>query len=266
MLDTKSIIEKWYKKIGFSSSYDKEFYKALDEYEINPDAKIEDYDINCEDGRKNLLYYLYFCEDTEKRYKDSGIPDDVLMDTLEDISRWLDIWSDLKGSMYLGELDWLSYHLKARLFKLGRLQFCFANHYEIPQRGIKKGDSVIDTHIPAAGPLDAEECRKSFDFAREFFSKYFPDYKWEVFTCHSWLLGEDFAKMLGEDSNIVKFQRMYNIYEQYESDAVLSYVFRWKIKRARVLNAEAKSGFAKKLKALVQEDAVFHGGGGYIDR
>ena len=265
-MNAKNIIEKWYKRIGFSSSYDNEFYKALDEYEINTELKIEDYDLKCEDGKKNFLYFLYFCEDTERRYNKLGIGEEILMDTLADIPRWLDTWSGLKGEMYLGELDWLGYHLRGDLFKLGRLQFCFAKHYEIPQKGIKKGDGVIDTHIPAAGPLLPEECQKSFDFAREFFAKYFPDYKWEVFTCHSWLLGQDLADILGEDSNIIKFQRMYNIYSQYEGDAILSYVFRWKMKREYLPDVEAKSGFAKKVKELALNGAVFHGGAGYIDR
>ena len=60
-MNAKNIIEKWYKRIGFPSSYDNEFYKALDEYEINTELKIEDYDLKCEDGKKNFLYFLYFC-------------------------------------------------------------------------------------------------------------------------------------------------------------------------------------------------------------
>ncbi len=265
-MDTKAIVKKWYEKIGFPSKYDNEFYSSLESYEINPSLTVEEYDINETDGKKNFLYFLYFCEEMQRKYNEKGIGEDILMDTLYDIPRWLDIWSGLKGELYLGELDWLSHHLGVKLFKLGRLQFCFANHYEFPDRGIKKGDAVIDTHIPAAGPLSPDECKKSFDFARGFFAKYYPDYKWEVFTCHSWLLGEDLADILGENSNIIKFQKLFTIDNQYESDAVLSYTFRWKIKRDDLSGIEAKSSFAKKIKELALNGAVFHGGTGYINR
>ena len=262
----KEIIKKWYNKIGFPSHYDADFALALETYEIDESISLENYDLNEEDGKKNFLYFLYFCEQTQRLYREKGISEDVLMDTLADIPRWLDTWSELKGEMYLGELEWLSHHLGAKLFKLGRLQFCFASHYEFPGIGIKKGDTVIDTHIPADGPLSIDECAKSFDYAREFFAKFYPDYKWDVFTCHSWLLGEDLADILDDNSNIIKFQRLFVIEEQYESDAILSYTFRWKIKRADMADAEATSGFAKKIKKLALDGAVFHGGTGYIER
>ena len=91
-------------------------------------------------------------------YQEKGIEESVLMDTLSDLPHWLKTWSDLKGCLYLGELDWFSHHFRMKLFKLGRLQFCFADRYSFPDRGIKKGDTVIDIHIPAAGPLRIEEC------------------------------------------------------------------------------------------------------------
>lgn len=263
---TKQIIQKWYNKIGFDKKYDDEFYKALESYDIDENLNIDTYNLNEEDGKKNFLYFLYFCEETQRKYKEIGIPDDILMDTLFDMTRWLDIWSDLKGEMYLGELDWLSRHLGAKLFKLGRLQFCFANHYEFSKRGIKKGDAVIDCHIPAEGPLDIDECKKSLDFAREFFAKFYPDYKWDVFTCHSWLLGEDLKDILNENSNIIKFQNLFTIEEQYESDAILGYTFRWKAKREDLHTIEATSSFAKKVKELALGGKVFHGGTGYINR
>lgn len=262
----KEIIKKWYKRIGFPTKYDIEFYDALEKYDIDPNAKLEDYDLNCEDGKKNFLYFLYFCEETKRKYKEKGIPDDILMDTIYDITRWLDTWSDLKGGLYLGELEWLSHHLGAKLFKLGRLQFCFADNYAFPKRGIKKGDTVIDTHIPAEGPLDIEACKKSFDFAREFFAEFYPDYKWDVFTCHSWLLGNDLTEVLSENSNILKFQNMFTIDEQFESDAILSYTFQWKIKRDGLGNVEPTSSFAKRVKEKALSGGVFHGGSGYIDR
>ncbi len=265
-MTSKEIIKKWYNKIGFPKRYDAEFYSALESYEIDESITIDTYDLNCEDGKKNFLYFLYFCEATEQVYKKLGIGEDILIDTLGDIPRWLDIWSDLKGNLYLGELEWLSHHLRAKLFKLGRLQFCFANNYEILERGIKKGDTVIDVHIPAVGPLLADECIKSINYAKEFFTRFFPDYKWEVFTCHSWLLGEELGELLDDVSNIIKFQKLFTIDSQSESDAILGYTFRWKIKREELFCVEPKSSFAKKIKEMALNGGVFHEGTGYINK
>lgn len=265
-MTSKEIIKKWYNKIGFPEHYDKEFYAALDNYEIDESITIDTYDLNCEDGKKNLLYFLYFCEATQNLYKEKGISEEVLMDTFADFPRWLDIWSGLKGEMYLGELDWFSYQLRAKLFKLGRLQYCFSAGYEIPEIGLKKEDKFVAIHIPAAGPLVLDECEKSLDFARSFFEKFFPEQKWEFFTCHSWLLGEDLRELLDENSNILKFQKLFTIESQYESDAILAYTFRWKIKRDELGTVQATSSFAKKVMEKALNGGVFHGGLGYIKR
>ncbi len=265
-MNSKEIVLKWYNKLCFPKHYDEDFYRILESYEIDKTLTIDNYDLNSKDGKKNFLFFLYFCEETERIYKEKGISTEILLDTLADIPRWLDIWSGLKGELYLGELDWLSYHLKAKLFKLGRLQFCFSNSYEFPKIGVKKGDAVVDTHIPAAGPLDIKECQKSFDFAREFFAKYFPEKEWKVFTCHSWLLGEDLKELLNENSNILKFQKLFTIDSQHETDSILSYTFRWKIKREEINDVEVSSPFTQKIKEKALSGGVFHGGLGYIIR
>ena len=264
MVMVTEIIQKWYGKIGFSNSYDEEFYKALETYEIDPDAKLETYDINCEDGKKNFLYFLYFCEETEKIYNEIGIGKKILFDTLQDFIYWLDIWSKIKGELHLGQLVWMREILSAKIFRLGRLQFCLAKHYRCQKN--ENQNNVIACHIPAGEPLDSKECIKSFDFARDFFSRFYPEYHWEKFICHSWLLGEELVDILGENSNIVKFQKLFTIEEQIESDSILHYVFGENINRDDVKNLDAKSGLAKKVKELMCDGAVFHVGSGYINR
>ena len=103
-MGAKSVIAFWYKKLNFPSKYDGEFYRALEEIEIPADSKLEDYDPKCEDGKRNLLAYLYFCEELKRRYEEKGIGEDILMDTLSDLVVWTDVWSELKGELWLGEL------------------------------------------------------------------------------------------------------------------------------------------------------------------
>ena len=69
-----------------------------------------------------------------------------------------------KAGLYLGELNWLKRHLSMKLFKLGRLQFAFGEAIcDLAEKNIKKGDNVIEVHIPAAGHLLKSECEKSFE-------------------------------------------------------------------------------------------------------
>ena len=147
------------------------------------------------------------------------------------------------------EQGWLERHLSMKLFKLGRLQFSPGKaEMDIPALGITKGDPMMEIHIPAVGPLDQEECLKSIERAKEFFAKYDPDYQYRYFTCHSWLLDTSLKQLLGETSNIIRFQNMFAVLHEEKSDAILRYVFRWDCTREMLPQMTCSSGFAKKVR------------------
>ena len=261
------IVEKWYKSLPFNRKYDEEFYKALDEIYIDEEWKIEDYDKKCENGKQNLLAYLYFLEDMKKRYLDLGIDESIFTDSAEDIVRWCDAWSETKGELYLGELNWLTPVFMAKIIKLGRLQFCFAQEtHTIEKYGIEKGDTVLAIHIPAAGPLLLEDCKRSVDMAREFFPKIFPGTDYKCFTCHSWLLDPTHSEIMKPGSNILAFQTMFDIVDKNVSDSLFGYVFRWKMTRAELENAECKSSFAKTVREAALSGRKFYAGLGVIEK
>ena len=136
----KYTINKWYCKLNFPSDMDSDFKKLLSSTELDADLTIESYDTKEKDGGKNLLYFLFFCEELSQKYKQKGIPENILYATLCDIVTWTKTWSALKGELYLGELEWLKRHLEMRLFKLGRLQFCIADsEFEIHEKCLAKG-------------------------------------------------------------------------------------------------------------------------------
>lgn len=248
-MGTKSVIEFWYKKLNFPSKYDEEFYRALEDIEIPADSRLEEYDTKCEDGRRNLLTYLYFCEELKRRYEEKGIGEDVLLDTLSDLVVWTDVWTELKGELWLSELYWLNYHLSMRLFKLGRLQFCLGKaKHDVPACGLAVGDPVVEVHIQAVGPLKREDCEASFARAREFFARYYPECPYKCFTCHSWLMDKKLDEVLSPDSNIIRFRDMFDIVHEQPSDAILKYVFRWDTTVENLAHAPAASGFAQRVK------------------
>ena len=204
--DTRRVIRAWYTRLQFPTEFDAEFDAALLAYTVPADAKIEDYDVKEEDGKKNLLHFLYFCEETARRYAALGISEEILLATLADIVTYTKHWSGIKGTLVLFELPWLRRHLTVRIFRLGRLQFCTGkSECDIPKIGVKKEDPILEVHIPEGEKLSTDACLASFDEARAHFAKYSPDFTYACFTCHSWLLDETLRKYLSEGSNILLF-------------------------------------------------------------
>ena len=154
----------------FPSKYDREFYEALESIYVSEASNYADYDINDGDGKKNFLHYLYFCEALKKGYIEKGIPLKYLYDNLEDVNVWTDIWSDLKGELYLGVLDWFNGIYGMETYKVGRLQYKIKkSNRDIPEVSLKKGDNILEVHIPARGPLCEDECKVSFKQTKIFF-------------------------------------------------------------------------------------------------
>lgn len=255
---TREICQKWYGILGFPSKYDSEFASALDEIAVPDTATIDTYDASESDGRKNLLYYLFFCEELSRRYAEKGISERILLDTLGDIVIWTEIWSSVKGRMYLGELVWLTGHLSMKLFRIGCLEYMpTTSHVDCPELGLRKSDNILDIHIPHGAKITPEGCCHSIDEAHRFFSKHYPEFIYSFGHCHSWLLDPSLKSMLREDSNILNFQRMFHIVNgaENESLAALRYVFTWDTDGDNLADAIPSSRFSAKIK-----DHVLDGG------
>ncbi len=264
---TTEIIEKWYGRLGFPSVYDSEFKKALSEISISDDITIDTYDCECTDGKRNLLSFLFFAEKLAEEYAELGLPEKVLLDTLYDVVIWTDTWSKVKGELYLGELKWLKCHYTKRLFRIGRLQYAMGKPlYDVEKYGIKKGDSIIEVHIPADGPIDPAECRKSVAMAKEFFAKYYPDFKYEYFSCHSWLLDNNLKEYLKEGSNILEFAKLFDVLYEEDSYALLRYIFKWDTDIENLKDAVCTSSFSERIKKAALRGAKFHESYGFFRR
>lgn len=260
-----NIIKKWYNEISFPQKYDEEFYDALDNIYVDEKIGIEDYDINEENGKKNFLYFLYFCEDLKAKYEEKGIPIHYMYDNLQDLPRWLETWSNLKGELFLGELTWLRWHFKMALFKIGRLQyFMYQSFDDVPEKNLKNGDNILAMHIPADGTLDNEKCISSIKEARGFFAKYFPEFEYVHITCHSWLLGKTVDSLLGEESNIIKFKKLFDIIKDDENDGILNYVIGWEKTRTDVMNMQFESRFQNEIKKRVCAGEKFYAALGVV--
>ena len=162
-------------------------------------------------GIFNLAVILKLACDVKSKYDYAGIDEKVYYDTMSDIK----IWCDKTGGKGLKNYDWLKNHVRFELFRLGRLQFQF---YECKNKTLiygklpfTYGDKLIYVHIPEGESLAEEKCRASFDEAKEFFNRYFPEYEYKYYFCESWLLFEDNKEFMAKDSNILKFMSLFDI-------------------------------------------------------
>ncbi len=247
------IVKHWYSRLPFSDHYRSKFDSLLTEYSSDIAAEFS------ENPQRNLLAALYRCDRLEQEYRQRGINKTVLLNTLEDIVRWVDIWYDLTGELGLMETAWLSRHFDCRLFALGRLQFCMgSSEHAVPDAGVSEGTPVLEVHIPSSGPLLFEECVRSVAMARRFFAAHFPEYPYRCFTCHSWLLDPTLKLFLKENSNILQFQKLFQVVQNDASDAALKYIFHWNTTRETLPACHAASHLATEIKRYVSSGGTLY--------
>lgn len=79
------------------------------------------------------------------------------------------------------------------------------------RKSVSPGENTLSVHIAAGAPMDAHACIESFQQAKIFFEKYFPNKPFKLFTCDSWLLDPQLKTFLPESSNIVQFQKRFHL-------------------------------------------------------
>ena len=148
-----------------------------------------------------------------------GISEAVSWTTLADLGRNLAVDRRMNREGWPVMQAWLTLHTRGGLYELGRLQH-------------QRGDGTVSLHIPDAGPLTPELVTASLDEAQAFFPRHFPREQYTSFSCGSWLLDPQLLEYLPEDSNIIRFQRRFELEPYREPEGldadveVLRFVFR----------------------------------------
>ena len=261
------IAKKWYRRLGFPKEYDADFFDALGKIPVSDAITLEGYDKGCTCGARNLISYLFLCEKTKEKYETMGLPEEILDATLSDLVRWTTEWTNVKGELYLGELSWLSRHLSASIYRIGRLQYCKGEAaVDIPSLGVVKGDPIIEVHIPKGERFSKDACLVSLAEARAFFAKHFPDYNYKCFTTHSWLLDETLKKYLPTESGILQFASLFEIVGRDASDALFKYIFTWDTTRRNLSYRYPLSSLAAKVQRAALAGETFYEVHGAIAR
>ncbi|MFG1973306.1 acyltransferase domain-containing protein [Nonomuraea fuscirosea] len=173
--------------------------------------------------------YLAVLPRTLRYHAERGIDPRTSWETLSTLGPMMAEHRSVHGLGGVGGFDQWCPPLKFRgtEYKLGRLEYD-RGHGERPD-GMT--EYVLHLHIPSGTPLSPDSCDESFDLARTFFERHFPDEPVSHFACHSWLLDPQLAEYLPERSNIVRFLRRFTLKPRTSGDAdradgdLLEYLF-----------------------------------------
>lgn len=126
---------------------------------------------------------------------DNGLnPETVYFDTISDIRIWQEVHKRKTGEIGLSELYWVANCVKGDLYRFGRLQF-----------EPDKSTDIVHIHIPEGKNLDVNECINNINLAKNFFDGC------SGFDCESWLLSPNILSLLPKESNIRKFQALFDV-------------------------------------------------------
>jgi len=128
-------------------------------------------------------------------YKEKGISDEIFFDTMKCFTRFSGECLEKTGRLAFDREWWTGRQIGLHLFRIGLLEF-----------DMKYGDDpYIGVHIPSDSVLEYGALKASFDSAREFFAKYFPEYKDCEIRCSTWLFAPEVRERLSETSRIRMF-------------------------------------------------------------
>ena len=180
-------------------------------------------DVDTSYGMSALMAMLLKASMYWDEYEKKGISYEIYVDTMSDIKVWAYNYRRVHGKLGLSELSWVDGSVVLHRFKLGRLQYNFTEFTEKESHdisvGLKTGDKLLEIHIQQDGPFTDELCGQSLEMAKDFYRKYFPEWDFKGFICHSWLLSPGLSQVLPETSNIIKFGKRFTVIEnQVEND------------------------------------------------
>lgn len=177
------------------------FYQEEDRFEEELARKTE---------KEKFLLCLYtrMAVEVYNDFRKDGIADQVYFDTFYDFTIWYRRCVKTKGIGGLIQAKWLGLPLRRKIYRLGRLQF---------EPGVLPsaygGEPALHVHIPEGEKLDPERCIDALERADIFF-----DHIYKYYDCLSWLLSPNLKKILGEESNIIRFQNLFRICDTVYQD------------------------------------------------
>lgn len=144
-----------------------------------------------------------------EEYAERGIPNDVFFATMRFCTRFLREHYQTYQTYKFVWAWWFPRQLSLQEYRIGALEYEF----------VDADDREIAIHIPSDADLRKESVVRSIRGFMEFRKKYYPEWKNVKLTCDTWMLMPELKELLGEKSNLLAFQSLFEI-DTVDYDAV----------------------------------------------
>ena len=161
-----------------------------------------------------LLNYILLTPHMKTLYEQRGIDLEIYRDSVLDLKWKLFECIRMHGIFGTFVAQWHKHFFKMAMFALGRLQFHvtdFGRDATVGGITLTPETKVINTHIPACGPLTEELCIDAYSRAEKFFDGLFPKDSPTIIKCDSWLLFPEHKMILPETSGIRRFAEQFSL-------------------------------------------------------
>lgn len=162
--------------------------------------ELKEYCGDDERGFRILSICMHCLLRTYDGYMEKGISEKIFFDTAGFIPRFLNEHKRVHGTSAFTWAHWIPRQIAMEEFRIGDYE------YELIDDGEKK---KISLHIPS----DAELASGDIEAVYPFLERYYPEYSGAEMFCSSWLLVPALRELLDKDSNIIKFQSRFSVYE-----------------------------------------------------
>lgn len=261
--EASAVICGAYNKIKADSKLYGKFISAADTYAntASEDYRIKIDEISRELGIShytvNIILVIYTMETyTKKLFAENGYSEQLYNDTMADTAEKLNECKKLYKVWGVFTLEWYRLLCKGRVFTHGRLQYELYNAPTDYKDIIKKGEPLLNCHIPGGSKLLDEDVEKSLMRAKLFFNK-----EPLILTCHSWMLYPPYEELYGK--NMRTFYDRWEIVRLDESDADFWRIF-YKESFEDVNEKELTSRLQKKMYSFIKNGGKMGAGLAYM--
>ena len=207
------------------------------------------------DGMKRLCCMLRCALRTKEIYARKGIPERIYTDTMAAFSRFVREDRNSYGCYKFTRTFWTTRQVSGKLFRIGQLEY---------EMTVKHGQPAVSLHIPTDVDLRPEVLVPSLRDGLATFCRFFPEYEGKKVYCHSWLMSPLLKDFLPEDSNILRFQKLFDITaDTVPGNDILLWVF--KNPRLPKEDYPENTSLQRKLKQFFLSGGAFLEGTGYLN-
>lgn len=208
----------------------------------------------------DMLLLLHAAIRLRTIYAQKDLSDALFADTLADLRVKLAECRRVYGLFGTFVLSWFYRFYEVTRFKLGRLEYETIQTDFDAAPYIKKGDTILNVHIPSGESLSPQAVEQSLQMAYDFYGF---DGVMPV-VCQSWLLYPPLYEVFPEGSNLRAFYERFHIADHHESPLTQD---AWRVfgtMDTTLANLPRETALQKRLLAFLQDGHTMGCGRGIL--